>query len=107
MPAAVYSTAFFAENAFTGSAVYTVPAGKTAYIRNIDVVWIEGLSSAEFQIHGTAGQNFFVATFDPISDHSDSWRQWFGQHIVAEGDSFSIHADSALDISVSGYLLTN
>lgn len=101
----VYSSAFFAEPGFSGSATYTVSLGFVAVIRDVDVCWIFGLTGAEFQLKGNAGQVIWLANFPILGDDQDQWQGWRGRHVVAPGDSFTIESDSAVDVSVSGYLL--
>jgi hypothetical protein len=105
----VYSVRLIQWKGLTGTIQYTVPAGLTAVVRDLDSFIGQPTSIAALYFEGTAGQAIWFTNSLPGS--SSSYASWRGRQVFAEGESFYLRADvgalDAYDVTVSGYLLTN
>lgn len=100
----VYSTAFIGEKELSGSAVYTVPTGYVAVVRDCDVFQGSSSTGVYFQLLGGEGQAFFWCSSLPLTAQ---WFQWTGRHVLNEGATLTALVGSGNpDVSVSGYLLS-
>lgn len=101
----VYSTQLLAVQGLDGSQVYTVPIDKVLVIRDLDVYWGGSISNAgNVALIGSAGQTIW-STGSAGDGSSKSW-SWRGRQVLESGEAFSVHTDTAMDVTVSGYLLT-
>lgn len=100
----VYSTRFIAAlglSPFSG-ATYTVPSGKVAIVRDIDVSNVSGAASRPFLYYSAAG---YVVTYLPI-DAPPSASSWRGRQVFEASEVFGVYAQAAtINAFVSGYLL--
>lgn len=101
-----YSANLLAEREFEGTATYTVAAGFVVVVRDIDAFWSFGLTGADLNAVGDLGETFAYWSTDEELLSSQSF-QWRGRQVFESGTSFSVITSSALDIRVSGYVLTD
>jgi hypothetical protein len=101
-----YSTNLLSLREFEGTATYTVAAGFVVVVRDIDAFWSFGLTLASLNVVGDLGETFAFWTITPLSTNSQSF-QWRGRQVFESGTSFSVITNSALDVRVSGYVLTD
>jgi hypothetical protein len=101
--ATVYSQTFLQAHNFSGASSPISPdAGFLWIIRGVDVVNGEALNN--FMLKGVGGQVVWVAQFAaPVGFDYASYR---GRFVVEPGDSITIEATAALDVSIWGYNLT-
>jgi hypothetical protein len=102
----VFSTRFFAvhDQPAILPVSYTVPAGFTAVVRDIDVYCADILGGEEFFARGNAGEVFWQ---DSIALGETGWRMWRGRQVLFEGESWELFGTKVFDLAASGYLLTN
>lgn len=102
MPAAVYSTRLIEAHA-TSAETYTVPAGYRLVVRDADCFYPGGLGQSA-QLEGPAGQIFAYFPFAAaVNGVLSSWR---GRQVFEPGETITFASTAAMDITVSGYLLT-
>lgn len=103
--ATLYSTRFIQAQALAFSAVYNVPAGFIAVIRDCSVYNNSGAASASVFLEGALGQTIFFAG-NGIGTQAS--HQWTGRQVVEAGETITVAVGSGTwDVSVSGYLLTS
>jgi len=80
--------------------------GYTAVVRDVDAFWSLGLAAAQLNLFDGNDATFVYAYLGDggITSELYSWR---GRQVIPEGETFTVHTDSALDVRVSGYLLTS
>jgi|SRR5580658_3508127 hypothetical protein len=108
----VYSTLFIQATGLLGFAVYTVPSGFTAVVRDFDgygnntdpttIVYLVDVTRGFGSWYGQA------LTLDDVG--SPTHYQWSGRQVFHPGDEFAVRVtadvSAAVDVRVSGYLLT-
>lgn len=101
----IYSTRLLAvhDQPAIVQATFTVPAGKTLVVRDIDIYYGTSLSVREVFAVGSAGQIFWYETVDA---NLAGWRQWTGREVFYETEVFGVYGSDVLDITASGYLLS-
>jgi hypothetical protein len=104
VPATVYSVCFIAESGLTGSAVYTVPTGQVAVVRDLDS-YVSSLGSTTLRLVDlqTGGTWFVDAQLSPTGH----WGSWRGRQVFTEGQQFEVNTDVAYDVRLGGYLLSS
>ena len=108
MPAPLHpsSERFFGVQGLTGSLSYVVPAGKRAIVSNMVAYW-NGSVGFGVGLRGSAGQTvvFFGGT---ITDGPPLWFWWDGHQVFYAGEVLELASEiEAVDVTVSGYLLTD
>lgn len=100
----VYSTRFLAVHDQAGGvpAVYSVPAGKLAVIRDMDVYFGASLAARQVYAEGSAGQVFWQ---DSVGSTLAGWRSWRGRQVLYPGENFIMFGTDTFDLTASGYLL--
>jgi hypothetical protein len=108
----VYSTLFLREAGLTGHAVYIVPVGFRAVVRDMDFYGNNtDPESAIYVIDDVTSGTFFQHQISVSELGAPSWFQWQGRQVFNPLDSFHVGVGtsgvgtSAYDIHVSGYLL--
>lgn len=101
--ARVYSQTFLQAHDFSGDSEPLGPSpGFLWVIRGLDVVNGEALNN--FMVKGGGGQVIWVAQFTaPLGFDYASYR---GRYVVESGDTITISATEALDVSIWGYNLS-
>lgn len=99
----VYSTQFIVEHGLNGTAAFTCPSGLVMVVRDMDI-WngAGGISSAFLK--GGAGQAIWARHW--ATGDGASHEEWRGRQVILEGQDVSVQTDLAMDVSVSGYLLS-
>jgi hypothetical protein len=98
----VYSARFLQAHAVAAGS-FTVPAGYVLVVRDADCFYPGGAGQSA-QLEGPAGGIFAYFPFSAaINGVLVSWR---GRQIFYAGETFTFAATAAMDIMVSGYLLT-
>lgn len=100
----LYSTLFFSAPGLAGLESYNVPAGYVAVIRDIDVYYVTGLAGADCQVQMQGGAVFAFFSFGPTDP--SAVKSWRGRQVIPGLRTLEIITTGALDVSVSGYLLT-
>ena len=101
----VYTTTFLAEKGLTGTAVYTVPAGFVAVVRDIQS-YASVTAAASITVRGPAGEAVYFFNW-PINGQDKDYRTirvayTAGQEIQAVANVGPV---DAVDVTVTGYLL--
>jgi hypothetical protein len=101
---AVYSTLFLSTAGLTsGTVSYTVPSGRLAILRDVDVVSLSA-GAAFCIVFGPAGQRLWIAT--PVAATPAGWFGWRGRQIYGAGSTIQIEGGGvSWDVMASGYLL--
>lgn len=86
-----------------GTAVYTVPAGFVAVLRDLDAYFGGDIAPQNMFLHGPAGQAIWWNGWTVLIAGVAQWR---GRQVIQGGESFDVTTDAPMDVSVSGYLLT-
>lgn len=88
------------------SIVYTVPAGYTAVVRDIDCYTSAGVSNADLFFEGAIGNTFFRAEVVALTQDSPQWR---GRQILFAGETLTVNNTSSVswDFAISGYELAD
>lgn len=100
----VYSVELVAVAGLAGTVLFTVPAGNIVILRDLDVTYFSGLTSAGCNLTGSQGQT--IAHLGWASLESTSTKSWRGRQVIGPAEHFEVITDSALDVTLSGYLLT-
>jgi hypothetical protein len=102
----VYSTQLLAINGLAAEVTYTVPAGLTAVVREIDVASaVGGGWSCSFKAAGV-GHWLYMASSDVGARNTESG-QWHGRLILAAGQVLQVEPGTGTPtVIVSGYLLS-
>lgn len=103
MARAVYSTRFLEEVGLDGLASYTVPAGFTAVLRDLDAYNASGIAVGRIFLLGHLGQTIWFAV---SAEEQDTYQSWRGRQVLLEGEKFTVNTEVHWDVTVSGYLLT-
>lgn len=103
--ARIYSVRFFAvhDQPAIAPLTYTVPAGRLAVVRDIDVYCGDPLGGEEFFARGSVSEVFWQAS---LGLGETGWRNWRGRQVIYEGESWDIFGTKIFDVAASGYLLT-
>jgi hypothetical protein len=101
-----YSTNLLAIREEAGTFTYTVAAGFVVVVRDVDAFWSYGLTPASLNVVGDLGETFAFWFADSVEPISQSF-EWRGRQVFESGTSFSVITSSALDVRVSGYVLTD
>jgi hypothetical protein len=103
----IYTVTFIAGHGVTADVSYAVPAGFVAVVRCLDM-YIDSLAAGDMFLHGANGQAIFWQSWG-INDQVA--KQWTGRHAFPAGSRITVHPSlgpsDALDVTVSGYLLTS
>lgn len=99
--AAVYSTRFFMQHA-AGGGIYTVPAGYTAVVRDIDIFYSGGVGSYVNVINPVYGTFAYAAFGASVDGALISWR---GRQVFQAGEAIEWACTDDVDLMASGYLL--
>jgi hypothetical protein len=102
----VYSTLFIAANGEDIAAAYTVPAGMTAIVRDVDVLFLGDPGDTAFTLSDQSTGTYVAYCLQIDTDQLYSWR---GRQVFPEGATFQANSagPNSLTARVSGYLLTN
>lgn len=103
MASQVYSTQFAAVRGLNGTLVVTFPATYVVVLRDLDVYNGAGGVASAF-LRGSAGQAIWAHHWQ-VGD-SASLEEWRGRQVLQPGETAEIVTDVAMDVSLSGYLLT-
>lgn len=103
--ATVYSAVLAQLHEFEGTYTYDVTDEFVLVVRDIDAFWSFGLTLATLNVTGDLDETFAFWTIDPLATASQAF-SWRGRQVVEPGGSFNVITSSALDVRVSGYLLT-
>jgi len=104
----IYSTLFYSADAPNGlTAAYTVPAGATVVVRDIEA-YNSNASATAFsisrQVSGTTLSYIWVPS--PALSAS-SWAQWHGRAVLNAADVLEVSTAAAgVYLHISGYLLS-
>ena len=101
MPPPAYSTRFIGAHVPL-TATYTVPAGKVAVVRDVDLYYGGSISGASWFIRGNAGQSFAAGIFPATQS---GWQSWRGRQVLYGGEDLVVVVEDTMDVTVSGYLL--
>lgn len=102
----VYSTLLATFNTTTAQVTYyTVPAGTTVVIRDIEATDFSGVANTLFIQIGVTG--FTQTVIEPQTSASVRWVQWKGRLVLPAGGILQSASSSAgHSVAVSGYLLS-
>lgn len=106
MASPVYSSRFISAPGLSTTRSYTVPAGYIAIIRDLDAYGnITGF--ADLYLHGASGETLYWFHWSALQQEAVLWR---GRQVIYAGESFDVTVSTggidAVDVAVSGYLLT-
>lgn len=79
------------------------PAGTKWVIRDVETYANVGLAGSRFTLMGELEQAILSFVWSPNSTQSF---QWQGRIVVEQGTQIGVKADSATDVTISGYELT-
>jgi hypothetical protein len=101
----VYSTRFMSEANFFGLKTFTVPAGKTCVLRDVDCYIDGGLGpdGVTLRVLGVSGESLWYQLADPFTKIYGSWR---GRQVFFETETWAISTNAGCDFAASGYLLS-
>lgn len=99
----VYSERLAQVLGLSGLELVSIPAGFTAVLRDFDVYWGGGVIRRAVFLRGAGGQTIFYNSFGDTGGQYASWR---GRQVIQAGETFSIFTEDAMDVTLSGYLLT-
>lgn len=102
----VYSTRFFRGSLPTNSldALYTVPAGMTVVLRDIEMLTAAANDLFNVQI-GVSGSTTVVWYLSQLP--ASTWHQWSGRVVVDAGETVYAYSGlGAAQLVISGYLLS-
>jgi hypothetical protein len=106
MAAPVYSTCFVQEKGLSSNAVYAVPPGFVAVMRDIDL-YGNVVADGDVFVQGAQGQTIWWVGFN-VGERKVS--QWSGRQVFQPLDTIIVNPQlgplDAIDITISGYLLT-
>lgn len=104
----VYSIRFIEARGLDSTSSYTVPEGFVAVIRDLDAYCDATLGFADLFLHGAGGQAIAWHSWEATTQDQFQWR---GRQVILAGETFDVEADTgigvAIDVTVSGYLLTD
>lgn len=85
---------------------YIVPTGMVAVVHCITAYNNAGsLTNSNVSVGlGAAGPTFWVHTF--LSGGGIGWADWEGRLVFNAGEGIEVHADTATDVYIGGYLLS-
>lgn len=107
MASPVYSTRFLQRQNLTGIALYTVPEGMVAIVRDADIFDGSSEGGDSYVLQITRADETNTTTIDQFeSSLTDKIHQWRGRQVLNEGDVLSATVAVGMDVTVSGYLLT-
>lgn len=101
--ASVYSTRFAAVQGLNGTLDLVFPAGFIVVLRDLDVYNGSGGVASVF-LRGNAGQAIYVHRWE-VGDGA-SHEQWRGRQVLTPPEGASITCSLAMDVTLSGYLLS-
>lgn len=103
----VYSTQFIAIQGLSAAHTVTIDDSHVGIVRDIDV-YATGAIAIPFTFvfaQGSDGQAFFYYQWDP---GAQAWEGWRGRQVIEPGQTFTVTpSNGAVDVSVSGYLLSS
>lgn len=104
--AAVYSTSFIRAHGSNES--FTVPDGFLAVVRSVTAFNSDGVLPLSFNCYlGHSSCTFVAATLSPLLPSSPGYYASFDLRVVVEAtDTIQANVPSAVDVTVSGYLLS-
>jgi hypothetical protein len=100
----VYSFQFISIAGLAGTATAGPAAGYVAVIRDIDIYYVTGLAGADCQVQRLGGPVFAFFSFGPTDP--SAVKSWHGRQVLFDTDELIVTTTGALDVSVSGYVLT-
>lgn len=99
----VYSQRFAHELGLNGTLVINLPAGFVPVLRDFDVYNGSGGVASVF-LQGALGQAIYVHRWE-VGDGA-SHEQWTGRQVFLPGETCAIVTSLAMDVTLSGYLLS-
>lgn len=99
----VYSQRLAQVLGLSGLELVSIPAGFTCVLRDFDVYFGGSIFARAVYLRGAGGQTIWYNKFTAPDGQYASWR---GRQVVAAGETFSIFTEDAMDVTLSGYLLT-
>jgi len=100
----LYSKLLHAVTGFTGTSTFSVPAGFTVVVRDIDVV--VGIAAGITVVAYDGAGNTFWGVDTGVTTSTKTTFSWRGRQVIPGPDYFSITCDGACDFRSSGYLLS-
>lgn len=84
--------------------LYTVPSGKIAVVRDIDLVTGLAVAGTAAIFAGSSGATFFTSS----GAVALVWSEWRGRQVLPAGETLKVVVigGQQYDVTVSGYLLT-
>lgn len=105
--ASIYSTRFIQASGLSSSTSYLVPTGFVAIVRDLDAYCDATLGFATLFLHGALGQAIAWHHWDATTEDQFAWR---GRQVYYSGEDIEVAVATgigvAIDVTVSGYLLT-
>lgn len=101
--AGIYSKNLLSLQGLDGA--WTSPAvevGLVVVLRDVDIYW-NGLGEAGFYLIGEAGQTIWWTGWG-VADAGTA-KQWRGRQVIEAGQTWGVHTDQPIDVTVSGYVL--
>lgn len=103
MAVPLYSYQFLAALGLNGSLPYTVPGDVRAVLRDLDAYY-NGLVEASIHLEGSLGQTIWYNGFS--AGGNPQYASWRGRQVLDPGDTLTVTTDQAIDVTISGYLLS-
>jgi len=103
MASVVYSYRFLSAANADPEALFIVPVGYVAVVRDLDAV-LSPAGATVFQLF-VAGAQVFIAQFGIELSYSNI--EWRGRQVAFPGETIAVYVDNDCSVSVSGYLLLN
>jgi hypothetical protein len=102
----VYSTSFFVgPHSGAGANVYTVPAGQTVVVRDMEC-YNGGSSATIVEIGTTMPGSGYTPFWHLEALGATTWAQWQGRVVMASGSITVATGGATCYFTVSGYLLS-
>ncbi len=99
----VYSERLAQELGLSGLLLITAPHGFTTVLRDLDVYFGGSVFARGVYLRGAGGQTIWFNNFATDAGQYASWR---GRQVIQEDEVFSIFTEDAMDVTLSGYVLT-
>ena len=101
--APVYSSRFAGIQGLDGVAGFTVPPGVVWVLRDLDAYY-NGFTVASIHLLGSTMQTIWYNGFG--GGGNPQYASWRGRQVLNPGEGFQLTTDQAIDVTVSGYVLT-